>query len=117
MSKKSLGMLLLTPISQCNAETCSTPGINGLFVGSADLRMSLELKGVAGTEPEFVDALTKVGHAAQKNNIKCGAWVPDSAAMERYRKLGFSWFAIGSDGALLTAGAKQLLDSARSSKI
>ncbi|KAF2104849.1 Phosphoenolpyruvate/pyruvate domain-containing protein [Rhizodiscina lignyota] len=104
-------------VENCD-EILSVKGISGVFVGSSDLRLSLGLMGPDGTEEVFLSALQKIADTGKKYGLPVGAWVPHSAAVERNKKFGFTWFSVGSDGACIAQGGAQLLkDASAASKI
>lgn len=83
----------------------STPGVDVLFVGPADLSASL---GVAGQldSSEFVRALEFVADAARRANIAAGILIGDVGQFDELHDKGYSFIGIGSDSALLRAGAR-----------
>jgi 4-hydroxy-2-oxoheptanedioate aldolase len=90
-------------------------GADVLFVGPLDLSFAL---GVPRdfTHPVFVDACHKVLAAGKRENIVCGILAPDSTSARRYKDMGFTFIAVGSDSTLLslivTQEISQLKESA-----
>ena len=84
-----------------------TPGIDGVFVGPADLAASMGLLGQQ-SHPDVVakvkETLTSV--AAAGKPVGVNAFVPEEA--EEYAKLGATFLLVGADGALLARGSEAL---------
>ena len=87
----------------------ATPGLDGLYVGPADLTLSLTQgrlpPGFDREEPEMIEALQKIVAACKKNNIRaalhCGT--PEYAA--RAIGWGFNMTTVGGDSRFLAAAA------------
>ena len=94
----------------------AVPGCDGVFIGPADLSISLSNgafcdmghPSVAAAKEKVVAACAKAGKIA---GIYCGGG--DVAAQNA--KLGFKFLAIGADYAFLEEGAKLALSRARAS--
>jgi 4-hydroxy-2-oxoheptanedioate aldolase len=95
----------------------ATPGLDGLYVGPADLTLSLTggrlAPGFDRQEPEMIEALQKVVAACGKNNIcaalHCGT--PEYAA--RAIGWGFRMTTVGGDSRFLAAAAGSAVASFR----
>ena len=95
----------------------ATPGLDGLYVGPADLTLSLTggrlAPGFDRQEPEMIEALQKVVAACAKNNIcaalHCGT--PEYAA--RAIGWGFRMTTVGGDSRFLAAAAGSAVASFR----
>jgi 4-hydroxy-2-oxoheptanedioate aldolase len=87
----------------------ATPGLNGLYIGPADLTLGLSggrlPPGFDREEPEMIDAIKEIRAAAHRNGIKaclhCGT--PDYAA--RAVDWGFDLVTVSGDSRLLAAAA------------
>ena len=87
----------------------ATPGLDGIYVGPADLTLSLTQgrlpPGFDREEPEMIAALQKIVAACKKNGIRaalhCGT--PDYAA--RAIGWGYDMTTVGGDARFLAAGA------------
>ena len=85
----------------------SVPGIDGVFIGPADLSASLGHIGnpahpeVQNAIKSAVDRLTKVGTPA-------GILTPNEAEARRYIEWGYKFVAVGSDLGLMAKGADAL---------
>ena len=78
----------------------SIDGVDCLFVGPADLTHALGVRGDIA-HPEFEAALTTVADAAARHGKAAGVmlWTPSDAT--RFAALGYSFFSLSNDGALL----------------
>lgn len=87
-------------------EIAELDGVDALFVGPLDLSFIL---GVPRdfSHPTFVEACQKVIVAAQAAQKACGILAPDAASAKRYRDMGFTFIAIGSDSTLLAKAITQ----------
>ena len=87
----------------------ATPGLDGIYVGPADLTLSLTrgrlAPGFDREEPEMIEALQAIVAACKKNNIRaalhCGT--PDYAV--RAIGWGFNMTTVGGDSRFLAAAA------------
>ena len=87
----------------------ATPGLDGIYVGPADLSLSLSAgrlpPGFDREEPEMITALQKIAATCRAHNIRaalhCGT--PDYAA--RAIGWGYSMITIGGDSRFLAAAA------------
>lgn len=97
-------------------EIMSTPGISGVFVGPADLRLSMGLPGMDGSEEVFVNALNKVLELGKKHNIAVGMLALSPQRLEELTEQGFHFFLYGGDTRFLQKGAELALEDARKLK-
>jgi 4-hydroxy-2-oxoheptanedioate aldolase len=97
-------------------EIASTPGLDGLFVGPADLSLGMGLDTFADlTDPALLDALDSVIAAAVDHGIVPGIHAPsppDDGAMTRR---GFRFVSCAVDEDLLRDAAEEALRDARRS--
>lgn len=85
----------------------ATPGIDALYVGPADLSMSLGLP--LGQLSDGLRAACKaVGEAAQRNGIAAGIDVASLDYVQTYRELGFSLMTHGLDTGYIVSGGQAL---------
>ena len=82
-----------------------TPDVDVLFVGPADLSLSL---GCAMTAPELDDAILATIKAARAAGIVAGLFLGNADQLEKWTHAGATVFVIGSDQSLLLAGARAL---------
>ncbi len=76
-----------------------TDGVDCLFVGRADLAMSLGAEG--NGDPRLIDAVAAVAEAAQRNAVAFGIFVTDTSEIPQFLQLGASVFVCGSDQSYL----------------
>jgi 4-hydroxy-2-oxoheptanedioate aldolase len=88
-------------------EICAVDGVDGVFIGPADLAASLGHRGKPG-HPEVQAAIED----AMRRIIACGkaagTLVSDTALARRYLDLGCTYVAVGLDARLLATGARAL---------
>jgi 2-keto-3-deoxy-L-rhamnonate aldolase RhmA len=89
-------------------------GIDVLFVGPTDLTHALGVPGRID-DAGYREAITSVSAAAKQHGKATGVllWKPEDAGA--YAELGFTVFAISSDGALLDRGIRTALAATRES--
>ncbi|WP_163849230.1 HpcH/HpaI aldolase family protein [Pseudooceanicola aestuarii] len=88
----------------------AVPGVDALFVGPADLSLSLGV----GLPSEALDhAIARILAAGQTAGRACGIFVADGAAAARRLEQGFAWAIVGSDQSLLTAALRRERTAAR----
>jgi 4-hydroxy-2-oxoheptanedioate aldolase len=93
----------------------ATPGIDGLFLGPADL--SIALSEGAHVDPmagEVDRALDRILAAASAAGKICGAYCHTAERAAALAKRGVRFLAVGSDLAFLRAGAAAALKTAKS---
>ena len=87
----------------------STPGLNGIYIGPADLSLAI------GEEPSFdkpegdkvYDTIMKILEHAKKNNIVAGIHNMKAEYAQKMIKKGFQFVTIGSDQRFMSSGAKE----------
>jgi 2-keto-3-deoxy-L-rhamnonate aldolase RhmA len=89
-------------------EIAATPGLDAIFIGTADLSFSLGLRGDQKSQ-KLKDAVTKVLEAGQKHGKIVGRPAGTPEAIQEYTEQGFRLFQATTDLRLMEAGAKQLL--------
>ncbi len=89
----------------------ATPGVDALFVGRADLTVSL---GCDSADDPAVEAATERCVAAAKAaGIACGMFLARVADVPRWRAAGATLFILQSDQEFLLGGARTLGDAIR----
>lgn len=81
----------------------ATGGIDGLFLGPADL--SVGYGKTDQTSDELMAALEAVGQAARAHNCAYMTFVPDAQKAAEWQRYGFSMFFIASEHGWMRAGA------------
>ncbi|MCE3551402.1 aldolase/citrate lyase family protein [Pseudonocardia sp. RS11V-5] len=90
------------------AEIASVPGVDGIFVGPADLALTMGLQpGVTAPAAGVEDALDKIAGICAEHGIVAGL-----AGGAEYARHGFRVLTVGNDRALLAAGRAKV-DEAR----
>lgn len=88
----------------------AVPGVDCLFVGRADLALSL---GVPGTDhPRVAEAVTAVAAACGRAGIAAGLFVPNPGEIPALAQAGYRCFIIGSDQSLLLAEGRRIAQAA-----
>jgi 4-hydroxy-2-oxoheptanedioate aldolase len=91
-------------------EICSTPGIDGVFVGPSDLSISLTNGKSNDTQlDETQEAIAAIAAAAKRANIVSGIYCANMGLARKYAGLGYRFFPVGSDANYISAGIAQFL--------
>ncbi|MFV0590920.1 MAG: HpcH/HpaI aldolase family protein [Draconibacterium sp.] len=90
-------------------------GVDVLFIGPADLTMSLGIFGQYD-HPIYEDALKKIIVAANKAGKTVGIYLFDPKDYRHYFDLGIRFFACGSDSDFVGRGAKEMANILNSNK-
>jgi len=96
----------------------STPGLDGIYIGPADLSLAI------GTEPDFdkekssptFPVIENILKHAKKNNIVAGIHNATPEYAIKMIEMGFQLVTIGSDQRYMSAGAKSALEKFRKDK-
>ena len=86
---------------------CAADGVDGVFIGPADLHASLGFVGEtanAAVLPKIEDAIARI----RKSGKAAGILTPDEKLARRYLELGALFVAVGADVGLLARGADAL---------
>lgn len=87
-------------------EIAAVPGVAGLFIGRADLALSM---GLDNPQDERVGTATEhVIRATLAAGKVAGMFVGSTVEREKYRAQGVGWFVQGSDQSLLRQGAQSI---------
>ena len=84
----------------------ATKGVDGLFVGPADLAVCYGLTDMAA--PEVRDAMKTVGVATKKHGKAYMTFAPNTESGPDLNKLGITTFFVASEQSYMLAGAKQV---------
>ncbi|WP_439591652.1 HpcH/HpaI aldolase family protein [Microbacterium sp.] len=91
------------------AEIAAVDGVDGVFVGPADLAASMGLLGRQG-HPDVEAAVLRTFDAVRTAGIPVGVNAFDPALADRYLAAGASFVLVGADVALLARGSEALAD-------
>lgn len=89
-------------------EIASIDGVDVLFVGPADLTLSMGIF-KQFDHPRYIEALKKVQQAAQKAGKATGTLMPHPGEYEKYYELGYRMLGCGSDSFFVIQGARDMV--------
>jgi 2-keto-3-deoxy-L-rhamnonate aldolase RhmA len=92
------------PAVENAARIAAVPGVGALFIGRADLALSMGLD--SAQDPRVTEATEGVIRASLAAGKPVGMFVGSNAEREKYRALGVGWFIQGSDQSLLRQAAQ-----------
>jgi 4-hydroxy-2-oxoheptanedioate aldolase len=93
---------------------CATPGLDGVYVGPADLSLTLGFEGFADlASREMLDALDRVVAAASAQEVVPGIHAPSIERAVEMARRGFRFVGSAGDAELLRAGAAESLERTR----
>lgn len=88
-------------------QICAVDGVDGVFIGPADLSASLGHRGNPG-HPEVQAAIEEAIRRIVASGKAAGTLVSDNALARRYLELGCTFVAVGLDVRILAGGARAL---------
>lgn len=91
-------------------EIASTPGLNGIYIGPADLALSMGLP-VSGDQPqeEHLETVKHIAEVCRKHDIAIGIHTSSLEYTQKYLALGFNFVTLRSEsGHMMTNAAKEL---------
>lgn len=95
-------------------ELVSTDGLDGVFIGPADLSLSGGgVPAMGASAPEHVARILKVRDACRRRGVVAGIYAGDAEATGRWAAEGFRFLALLNDVHHLTSGAAANLKAAR----
>ena len=95
-------------------EIISTPGVDAVYIGPADLAFALGLPPSGDNdEPIHVEAVNKIFECSRKHNIAAGIQTGSVAYTKRYLDQGFHMVTLGGDSGFMARMARQELKAAR----
>jgi len=89
------------------AEIAAVEGVDCLFIGRADLAVSLGTTDIG--DPRVTEAVETICAAGRAAGVPLGMFLPDGDGVAAFRQLGVTLFVIGSDQSLLKSGARRLV--------
>ena len=87
-------------------EITEVRGIDCLFIGRADLAVSMRCNNINDSSVE--NAIDIVVKSAKRNGIPLGMYLPDNNDLEKWISKGFSLFIVGSDQSYLKSSILKL---------
>jgi 4-hydroxy-2-oxoheptanedioate aldolase len=95
-------------------EIASTPGIDGIYIGPADLALSLRLPPTLDvTENIHVEAVKRIREACHRNGIAAGIHAASGERARQHAEAGFDMVTVATDAALLRGAALREVSVAR----
>jgi 2-keto-3-deoxy-L-rhamnonate aldolase RhmA len=90
----------------------SVPGVDGLFIGPADLSASIGKPGDVAA-PAVLDLMVRAIAGARRAGKPIGTIGDHPQAVAQYRAMGFDYLAVGSDLGLMMRAAQSAIQSLR----
>lgn len=87
------------------AAIAATPGVDALFIGRADLALSMGETN--SRHPKVLEATDHIIAAALAEGKQAAMFVGSLAERDEFRAKGVTWFVFGSDQSFLRQGAQQ----------
>lgn len=99
-------------------EIVTTPGLNGVYIGPADLALAMGLP-VRGDQPEaeHFEMVKKIRQACVDAGIACGIHTSSLEYTQKYLEIGMNFVTLGSDAGHMTKHASTDLAAARGSAV
>ena len=94
-------------------EIAAVDGLDAVFVGPSDLALSSGRLPRAQDDADYEQMLSKVVSGCRDRDLPVGIYCGSPAHVRRFRELGFTFFALQSEAAILRAAALALLTEAR----
>ncbi|CAN7499532.1 aldolase/citrate lyase family protein [Rhizobium sp. LjRoot30] len=92
-------------------EIASTPGLNGIYVGPADLSFSLSkgklMPAFDREEPEVIEAIKRIKDTCHRNGIKAALHCGTAEYAARAIEWGFDMTTVSGDSRLIAAAAAE----------
>lgn len=95
-------------------EIAATPGVDAIYVGPADLALSLGLPpGLDVVEPSHAEAVARIRDACKRHGIVAGIHTASAEVSRRHAEAGFGMITTGTDSTLLADAARARLGAVR----
>ncbi len=95
-------------------EIMSTPGVDAVYIGPADLAYAIGLPPIGdNNEPKHVETVTRIFETARKHGIATGIHTASLEYTKRYLAQGFNMVTLGSDSGFMARLARTELREAR----
>ncbi|OBH59021.1 HpcH/HpaI aldolase/citrate lyase family protein [Mycobacterium sp. E2479] len=94
-------------------EICAVDGLTGIYVGPADLAISLGVRVVGATRhPDVLDAIVRIHRAASDAGLVTGIHAGDGKTGHAMAQLGFDMITLAAEAQALRRGAAEHLREA-----
>ena len=94
-------------------EIASTPGLDGIYIGPADLALGLGLPpNLDKEEPEHVAAVERILKACQKHGVVPGIQCGSGKSARKFAERGFRFITFTKDSSLLPAAVEKEIAAA-----
>ena len=95
-------------------EIMSTPGLNGVYIGPADLALSMGLPAMGDQpQPEHLEMVKSLLAKCKAHGIAAGIHTGGIEYTQKYLELGFNFVTLGSESGHMTKNAAKELAAAR----
>ena len=95
-------------------EIVSTPGLDGIYIGPADLALALGLPPTGDQpQPEHLEVVKRILAACQQQGIAAGIHTSSLEYTQKYLELGFHFVTLGSESGHMMKNAAKELSAAR----
>ncbi|HWS93668.1 MAG TPA: aldolase/citrate lyase family protein [Mycobacterium sp.] len=95
------------------SEICAVEGLAGIYVGPADLAISMGVDVVGATKhPAILDAMVQIGRAASDTGLVTGVHAGDGKTGRTMAQLGFRMITLAAESQALRRGAAEHLREA-----
>jgi 4-hydroxy-2-oxoheptanedioate aldolase len=99
-------------------EIAATPGVDGIYIGPADLALSLGLPPTLEIqEGEHAEAVGRIREACRRNGIAAGIHCPSGEWARKHAEAGFDLVTVATDATLLRGAALHELNVARGGRV
>ena len=99
-------------------EIAATPGLDGIYIGPADLALSLGLPPTLDIqEGEHAQAVKRIRVACHRNGIAAGIHTSSGEGARKHAQAGFDMVTVAADAALLSSAARQEVSVARGVRV
>ncbi len=95
-------------------EIITTPGVDGVYIGPADLALALGLPPLGDNNvPQHAEMVKHIYNSCRNHNLAVGIHTSSEAFFQRYLKQGFQFVTLGTDSGFMGQAANRALGSAR----
>ncbi len=115
VNRRVLCLVMIESVRAVEAanEICSTPGVDGIYIGPADLSVSMSGSLAAVGSQQHGDAIETVRRACAANGIIAGIHTTGGAQAREFADAGFQMCTLSTDASLLRSIVRSELAVAR----